>query len=280
MGVPQRTLESWSAQGATVASAATYKSIQAALFQYEWPPDMTYEVYLQGSYPNHTNIRGDSDVDVAVQSSAVFYSNLSEEEKRALNLGPGGFTFADFRNHVSAALGAYYGHGLIRSGRKSLKVAAASNRLPADVVPCICYRKYRALSVVAEGMTFWTTDGKQIINYPKLHLDNGHSKNSRCDDAYKPTVRMFKNARNALSGFTNSPSYFLECLLYNIEDDCYGNDFKQTFDACRHELQWLAQNSGLANMTTGSEQDPLFGASETQWDIESARGLIDGLCSL
>ena len=34
-------------------------------------------VYLQGSYRNHTNFAGDSDVDVVVETSGVFYHNLT-----------------------------------------------------------------------------------------------------------------------------------------------------------------------------------------------------------
>ena len=42
-------------------------SIREALDTYEWPAEIKYDVFLQGSYTNDTNLRRDSDVDVVVQ---------------------------------------------------------------------------------------------------------------------------------------------------------------------------------------------------------------------
>jgi hypothetical protein len=80
MPIPESQLKTWSNQGATERSAKTCASIKAAIEAYFWPEGMRPEVYLQGSYPNSTNTRGNNDV-VAVMSS-VFHSNLSEVEKK------------------------------------------------------------------------------------------------------------------------------------------------------------------------------------------------------
>jgi len=34
-------------------------------------------MYLQGSYRNHINVAGDSDVDIVAESADVFYDNLT-----------------------------------------------------------------------------------------------------------------------------------------------------------------------------------------------------------
>ena len=81
MPIPESQLKTWSNQGATEGSVKSYASIKAALDAYEWPEGMRPEVYLQGSYPNHTNTRGNSDVDVVAEMDCVYYSNLTEEEK-------------------------------------------------------------------------------------------------------------------------------------------------------------------------------------------------------
>ena len=72
MTIPEHQLEKWSTLGAQTASANTYASIKKALEAHNWPPGMDHIVYLQGSYPNYTNIRGDSDVDVVVETSNTF----------------------------------------------------------------------------------------------------------------------------------------------------------------------------------------------------------------
>lgn len=286
MAIPETQLETWSHQGATVGSANTHNSIRVALAQHSWPDGMNYDAYLQGSYPNYTNIRGNSDVDLVIESSSVSYSNLSEDEKRQLNIGRGSYGYWDFRNEVLTALTSYYDAGLVdASGQKSIKIRASGNRLAADVVPCITYKRYRNWKVVAEGITFWTlSSNQQIINYPKLHLQNGSAKNHRTNGHYKPAIRMFKNARERI--LTNNPlleghypSYFVECLLYNVPDDCFVNSFTGTY--CDVVNFLLSQNSqNLAEFWCQNQQLLLFGDHSTQWSTINAQDFVNRLCDL
>ena len=207
MGIPAPQLASWSTLGARQASAITYNSIKLALNKHPWPQTMDHHVYLQGSYPNHTNIRGDSDVDVVVESTNVFYHNVPEHSRSQYGLTTGSYTWQEFRAEVKEALINYYGFAAVTDGNKSLKVAGYGNRLNADVVPCNTYRRYEDRYRYASGITFWTRGNIQIVNFPKAHLDNGSGKNGRCGGHYEPTVRMFKNARNRAG--SDFPSYFL-----------------------------------------------------------------------
>ena len=285
MSIPESQLKTWSNQGATVGSADTHKSIRNALDKHVWPNGINYNAYLQGSYANYTNIRGNSDVDLVIESSSVFYSNLNEDEKRQLDIGIGSYDYWDFRQEVVQALQRYYGASLIDdSGQKSIKISASSNRLAADAVPCITYKHYNNWSVVAEGITFWTrSSNQQVINFPKIHRQKGSDKNQRTNNFYKPSVRMFKNAREKilennplLQG--NYPSYFVECLLYNVPDSCFGNSYSDTFYNVIKFL--LSQNSGLSQFCCQNEQLPLFGSHSTQWDITEARDFVDQLAIL
>ena len=72
------TLErsSWTAPGSDKTAQKTYTSLKAALDPIR--ADRKLDIYLQGSYANATNIRGDSDVDVVVQSDRTFVSNKSK----------------------------------------------------------------------------------------------------------------------------------------------------------------------------------------------------------
>ena len=121
MAIPESQLQTWSHQGATVGSANTHHSIRVALDRHSWPNGMDYNAYLQGSYPNYTNIRGNSDVDLVIESSSVFYSNLTEDEKRRLGIGRGSYDYWDFRDEVLKALTSYYGANLVDAfGQKSI----------------------------------------------------------------------------------------------------------------------------------------------------------------
>jgi len=279
MPIPESQLEIWSHQGAVATAKATADSIKNALGVYHnWPDRIDFEVYLQGSYKNDTNIRGDMDVDVVAQLNSTFYSNLSEDQKRILGIIPASYGWSNFRADVLQALKNYYGQSQITEGNKSIKIRANNGRLPADVVVCCQYRKYRTVSNYdyIEGMCFWTrNDNRQVINYPKAHYDNGVSKHQNSSNWYKPAVRLFKNCRGSISGDT-TPSYFLECMLYNVPNSKFGTSYQNTF--C-NIVSWLNEVN-LDNFVCQNGQLNLFGMTPEQWNTGQAREFIRNLISL
>lgn len=281
MPISESQLIAWTTPGAVTGSATTHTSIKAALDAHRWPDGMSFETYLQGSYSNHTNIRGNSDVDLVVQACGPFYSNLTDAEKKQRGLIEGAFNFNQFRAEVLTALIAYYGSQLIddTTSDKCITVKAASGRLEADVIPCLEYQRYVGGDLVAKGMTFFTTSGAQVVNYPKLHKKRGEDKNSneRTAGKFKDTVRIFKNAREHVPGnFGDHASYFIECLLFNVPDDRFNGTYVQAFYAI---LVYL-QQANLSNFRTQSGQEDLFGADSTQWDVTKANAFIAGMVRL
>lgn len=279
MSIPERQLEQWSSLGAQRGSADTYASIKNALGSYSFPPSMTFSVYLQGSYPNHTNIQGDSDVDVIVETDGVFYHNVPADRKLEFGLvTPGSFTWSEFRDEVRRVLSSYYGGRTVVQGNKSIKVAGHGNRLNADVVPCTEYRVYSSPERYAKGITFFTRDGVQIINYPKLHLENGSTKNGFCGECYKPTIRVLKNARNnATNDFS---SYFLECLLYNVPNNCFVGSYSQTFVNALQHLCNARDDGSLSSFVCQNERQHMFGPNEHQISIGEAERCVNALVYL
>ncbi|OGW41409.1 MAG: tRNA nucleotidyltransferase [Nitrospirae bacterium RBG_13_39_12] len=279
MAIPESQLEAWSHQGAVTTSKATADSIKNALNAYNnWPEGIDFEVYLQGSYKNDTNIRGDSDVDVVAQLNSTFYSNLSEDQKRTLGLSPASYSWSNFRSDVLKVLKDYYGQSQITEGNKSIKIKANNGRLPADIVVCSQYRRYKTVSSndFVEGMCFWTrNDDRQVINYPKVHYDNGVSKHQNSSKWYKPVVRLFKNSRGNISGDA-TPSYFLECMLYNVPNSKFGTSYQDTF--C-NVVNWLNEIN-LDNFICQNGQLILFGSTQEQWNTNQAKAFIKNLISL
>lgn len=275
--ISENQLKTWTHQGAVTSAKETLASVQHALNSYSWPDGIGYEVYLQGSYKNTTNIRGDSDVDVVVQLNSGFYSNLTEEQKRRRQFTKGRYSFRDFRYLVSDAISHYYRQFQIEDNNKCFRVTGT--RLPADVVPCVQYRNYKNpdySNSYVQGMTFWTKyNAGQIINYPKIHYDNGVNKHQTTHNYYKPTVRMFKNIRTYLANKNMIstdlvPSYFLECLIYNVPTDKFSWEYQQTF--C-NVVNWLASTT-LTNLVCENEQLNLFGSTEQQWQTDAADQFI------
>ena len=293
MSIPESQLETWSHQGAVTTAKQTHESIRKALDPHTWPTGVKYEVYLQGSYKNTTNIRGDSDVDVVAQLNSTFQSDLSElsDYQKILHkqVHPDAtYLWENFRTDVIAALRNYFGYSAVDdTGNKSLKVVGNSNRLPADVVACIEYRKYKYFNSVndqdyVEGMLFYTLrEGREVVNFPKVHYQNGTEKNGRTFSRYKPTIRIFKNARTHLvkQGIISkelAPSYFLECLLYNVPDEKFTSNCQNTF--C-NVVNWLLETN-MSSFVCQNEQVYLFGNTPEQWSSSNALSLLQAYVDL
>lgn len=298
MAIPDQQLEIWSRQGAVQTAKATHQGIRNALASYRgWPAGVSYDVYLQGSYANSTNIRADSDVDVVVQCNSIYHPDVAELRGADLlrfnaQRGHTVYEWLDFRRDVLRALRSHYGNLVVREGRHSLKLRRSASHLPADVVPAILYRRFHSFGLLGdlfgpnstEGMTFWVpAEHRQVINYPKLHLEKGVAKNGAWATGghYKPAVRMFKNARTHLVGQGlfpghTAPSYFLECLLHNVPDDYYRGGRQQVF---QRVVQWLS-SADLSGFRSQNGVVLLFGRSPQQWTLRSARQLINSLIRL
>ena len=182
-----------------------------------------------------------------------------------------------FRAEVQRALLHYYGANSVSDGNKSIKVYGNTNRLNADVVPCNAYRHYQG-DLYTQGITFWTRDGVQVVNFPRHHRDNGALKNDACSMRYKPNVRVLKNARNkAGSAFA---SYFLECLAYNVPSHCFEPRFAPTFCNVVNHLVAASNDGTLVSFRCQNAQQPLFGNELHQVDLQSAQGFIRALVDL
>jgi tRNA nucleotidyltransferase (CCA-adding enzyme) len=73
MAIPESQLTTWSSQGSVIQSAQTYGTIKLALESKSTTyADKDYEIFLQGSYGNDTNVYADSDVDVIIKINALF----------------------------------------------------------------------------------------------------------------------------------------------------------------------------------------------------------------
>lgn len=289
MPLPESQLEIWSHQGATITAKNTCDSIKNALCcNTSTIHNKDFDIYIQGSYKNSTNIRGDSDVDIIVQLNSTFkydFSCLPSDQKTLFNQAylNATYSWSDFKNNVIETLQNYYGKESIIIGNKSLKVSEDSGRLPADVVVCLQYRKYSHFRSISdqkyfEGIIFYAIrENRWVINFPKLHYINGVNKNNqyRTNGWYKPSVRIFKNARTCLVNKniidqSLVPSYFLECLLYNVPDEKFGNKYERTFLSV---INWITEsfsNNQYQNFLCQNEQLQLFGSTPEQWSKNNA----------
>lgn len=277
MQISENQLKGWGRFNAKNSSKATYNSIRTALSKHSWPDRMGYRVYLQGSYQNSTNIRGNSDVDVVVEANHISCDNHFNRPNQLFV-----YEWREFRAEVERALMAYYGNSSVEesSSGKCLKVTGEKIQLNADVVPCAKYNNYYKRTHKASGIILWTNSNLQIVNFPTLHHKNGLRKNKQTNGGYKPMVRILKNARNAIGN--NLPSYVIECMIYNVPPHCFASSFNfsdNLYEVLRH-LRETMRNRSLQNFICQNEQQYLFDDRTDQTRLETTYQLIYQLIDL
>ncbi|HRI81824.1 MAG TPA: nucleotidyltransferase [Opitutaceae bacterium] len=251
MPILESQLETWAGQGSVTQSAATYATIRRALMEPSAKyRDRNFEVFLQGSYGNDTNIYAESDVDVVIRYDGAFFHDLSElppKEQKAFadEIPEGTYLYADFKADVEKALQAAFGRS-VKPGNKVFTIAPNGSRRSADVVVTFEFRRYFKFNGEQDqnyepGICFFRGDGVRIANYPKQHSENCTAKHQATNGNFKPMVRIFKNLRGALIeegliGEGTAPSYFIEGLLYNVPDALFTGSYEEMLYNC---LDWL-----------------------------------------
>ena len=92
------------------------------------------------------------------------------------------------------------------------------------------------------GIGFYLSDERRwVVSFPQQHHARGLKKELAANNRFKRTVRMFKAARNRLVekkmlAKEDAPSYFIECLLYNVPDGLFGPKLAPTYTGI---VDWL-----------------------------------------
>ncbi len=226
----------WAAAGTRDAMARTYAAAKLAIAGNDDLKARNIEVFLQGSYANATNIRGDADVDIVVMLKSSWIADtslLAPAQKQAYDRDHHFVSYgaAQLRRDTIKALAYYFGANRVDPRDKCIRVNKIEGYVDADVVPAIQHRVYVNYDSITkgrfvEGTKLITQKGLVIINYPKLHEINGTAKNQATRENFKSTVRQAKHLkrRAASSGKLDpkiAPGYLLECLVYNAPNDLF-----------------------------------------------------------
>ncbi|WP_459651456.1 nucleotidyltransferase family protein [Kitasatospora sp. Ki12] len=238
-------------------------------------------VAAKGSYPNNTNVRSDSDVDIKVQLNSLYYYDFAPGvvPNRSSSSYTGRWTPTLLRQEVGKALVNAFGSGVDDSHNVAFYVPpVAGSRPNVDVVPCFEYRLFTDGAGIGfhTGSVVYGRDGKRIVNWPELQLTNGRAKNSNTGNRYKFVVRVLKSVENELCRqklIEAVPSYFCECLIYNVPDAVLkAGDLD---DAVREALADVYSQLGSrsATMWEPNRMKLLFGPQQ-KWTVDTARELV------
>lgn len=256
-----------------------------------WLVGERVSVRPQGSYFNNTNVRLEADMDVRVQHPdlKVIYLDGADEPRAdavlgyALTGGTLGDTMAEMRAQLAGSLRRQFGaHRVDTSGNKAIRVDALDgSRADCDVVPAF------TLQVVSEtngsygsiaGVAILGKDGSWTLNFPEQHNFNGIEKRRRTAHRFKKVVRMLKRLNYELvdSGDIPSrmPSFFVECLVYRVEDIYFMNADDDRFSRLLRVLgrAWTLLNdqAWISSASEINDLKYLFHPNQA-WTVDQAR---------
>ncbi len=186
--------------------------------------DCSLNVYAKGSYANNTNVRTDSDVDIAVECTDVLYW---EEAEKGIHTPSekyeGVWTPSKLRAELVAAMRGQFSNQVDDSGSTAIQINSSSARVDADVVPCFSYRYYMKHGS-RDGTKIFKTQSGSIVNHPKQQFEYGIEKNKDTGHRYKKGVRLLKRIENKMledGAFRELPSYFIESLAFNCPNSVF-----------------------------------------------------------
>ena len=276
MPIPESTLSQWSHHKAATAFKQAHVPIRKAMEEHKGLSQFTYEVFLQGSYKNDTNLGGDSDVDVVIRLAHKLDPDVvaltGAELQRADSHQAAHRQWHLFRRHALRAMRARFGEEA-SSGRKTLKIKKGTLQADADLVVTLRYRG---------GIAFYLSDERRwVVSFPQQHHPWGSKKDKATNQRFKRTVRMFKAARNRLVEKKmltkdDAPSYFIECLLYNVPDNLFNLKLAPTYTGI---LDWLKKEE-LKDFECQNGRVDLFGSGKEQWSVKRARAFVKALQGL
>jgi hypothetical protein len=219
-------------------------------------------VFAKGSYKNNTNVRLDSDVDVAVEFQGMFYWTATNDAAgmSGADLGiipySGTYPTERFKDDVECALVNQFGRSAVDRGDKAIHVREDSRSLAADVVPCFTHHRYHGVDYYGvplyhRGIQIHPDSGGSIENWPEQNYECGVEKNNVTRRRYKRVVRILKRLENEMveKGIVGEvPSFLIECLVFNVPN----NRFQ--YDTYEDDVRYVLAHLFIETMNGGGSE--------------------------
>jgi hypothetical protein len=200
-----------------------------------------FAVYASGSYRNNTNVRLDSDIDVAVVLKDAWYSQFppnSLPNREFLGYVDATYGLPQFRDDVGRALIERFGAGGVTAGDKAFDIHANTVRLDADVAVFLEHRRFSGRQAPNGGWLYdigvemrpRSSPSTRIINWHQHQYDQGVARNEVTKRRFKRVTRILKRLRNEMVESNESAhaeaakpmaSFLIECIVFNAPDSCF-----------------------------------------------------------
>ena len=254
------------------------------------------QIYIQGSYQNGTMVDELAKLEIVVEFGQNSFATLeklpklkisriwSDEEdgilvkKRVVSFKPN-VHLGIIKKILLESLMAQTGNDGIYNNSKSIYIPAyKSNKIPCEILPCYTLNNTPGNESV---IIYDAYINKYVAAFPKLHCKNLATKNEETEGNFIQVVRIFRNIRdilikNEVIKDSFAPSYFLECLLYNIPNELYKGGLSSMILKI---LNYLI-NCNLNDFICAHEQFKMFGNNSDAWTTYKARSFINLLSNV
>lgn len=260
-------------------ASRTADSIRLALRRHALLQSRHFDVYATGSYRNNTNVRLDSDIDIAVVlRESIFYRLSGALTAAQVGLGPATYSDQEFRRDVRAALRAAFGEQLKESS-KAFSLRETPSRLNADVSVFLEHRWYYAANdgriLYLSGEEMQPAPGQRIVNWHQQHYDRGVAKNDATRRRFKRVARILKRMRNDMNH--GAPSFLIESLVYNAPNDCFDRTEGSYYDDVKAVIAKLwndtCSDASCSEFKEVNAVKALFGPDQT-WTRQQSHDFL------
>jgi hypothetical protein len=202
------------------------------------------KIFGQGSYSNDTNVKNNSDVDINVRLDDTIFVKIPDgKTDKDYGYSDSSYTFTAYRKDVLDAMIDYFGSKFVIDNDKCITILPNSTRIETDVVPTFKFIRYDTETTKVEGVKFFAKSGKQVINYPLQHIDNGKQKNSQTQKRFKRLTRIFRRIRykmkdDGIEVSDNITSFLLECLVWNVPNKIF-NDYDTWTERLQESIRYI-----------------------------------------
>ena len=260
------------------AERAIHKAIGAS----ERLNDRNITIFPKGSYPNRTNVRTDSDVDICVLCTDSFFFDLPSG-MTSENFGitvPATYQYYEYKNDVENALVNHFGRNAVDRGNKAFDINENTYRVNADVVACFEYKWYYSSNTLPLiGEAFDTDFGARVVNWSNQNYNNGVEKNRSTSRRFKASTRILKALRSEMVDYDyltakDISSFLIECLVWNVPNECFGKD--KYIDDVRNILIYLfGQTQSLDNCADWKEINDIKYIFDSQTQEQVNKFIVD-----
>lgn len=250
------------------------------------------KIYVQGSYKNNTMTDDFSKLEIVVEFPQNIFGNILKQpilktkrilfedsivKKRIIKFKPIVPLNILKKVIMETVLNISKNNGIFNNSKSISIPATKKHKISCEILPCYTLNNTENHSVIIYDSLI----NKYVAAFPVLHCQNLRLKDEKTNGNFLNIVRIFRNIRDIMieneiinEGF--APSYFIECLLYNIPNSLLTGTLERSM---LKTLNYL-KNCNLNRFVCAHEQFQMFGNNSDTWTTLKARSFIEVLIDI